>query len=82
MYACFMTRDRSTNERLNGKVKRIKQEVNYGVRNVHISRKVGQIQRRYARAWVEFALNHFYNVTTLRKRLRSVRQSTMARVRN
>lgn len=50
MYACFTTRDRSTNERLNGKVKRIKQEVNYGVRNVHISRKVGQIQRRYARA--------------------------------
>lgn len=54
MYACFMTRDRSTNERLNGKVKprvkRIKQEVNYDVRNVHISRKVGQIQRRYTRA--------------------------------
>lgn len=51
MYACFITRDRSTSQSLNGRVKPIKREVNYGVRNVSISRKVGQIQwHAHARA--------------------------------
>lgn len=35
MYACFMTRDRSTSERLSGKVNRTKQGVNYGVSNMY-----------------------------------------------
>lgn len=36
---------RETSECLNDKVKYIKQEANYDVSNVHISRKVGQLWR-------------------------------------